>query len=463
MDRPVAEAKPVGNNLRSTCNICHRRGHKSTGNKNSEGCLLGEPCRGYIFCGRQDKHRHDYMARLKQLKERESQLAKQISAKETELKQLHEFQSRSASVFTSAITPRLFAAFPEKYNRRTTTGKTALLHDISILRKVYNNQAKNIPILCSPQDDRQEFERAIAEAGDRERRKDPQESCTKIYDILINTSPVRRVRESPNTDSVECDASAEKNTEADRKNRRGKCHASVRTRPCRENFDSSQTSSEDEEVGAPRARSFRKYPRRDYRDYPAYPPPFFHYGYQPPVPSVYPPPLIQVGQEHLQHLGLRNPVLTQRMPQSMPTPHSRQYPYFDLNLSPYHAGFRTDSQMGFPNRSHEMSDLCQPAVESDIQLASCHRNISVVDQSSSKPTFKNSVADVSMGTADRQQAMRDENNSVCVINTTQPAASVPFVPQDATTPNTSNMEALFEAALLLQTSKGTPTETETSS
>ncbi|XP_070581992.1 uncharacterized protein [Ptychodera flava] len=195
MERPVAEAEPVGTNRRSTCNVCHRRGHKSTGNKNNEGCLVGEACRGYIFCGRQDKHKNDYFARLRKLKEQENKLTKAITEKENELQQIRDFESRSEGGFTLAIMPRLQTAFPEKYNLRSVQGKIALQRDISVLRKAYNNKVQQIPTEMSPRDDRREFSRVMEEQLKSTVKTssfcETTESRAKIYDLLTKCSPVK--------------------------------------------------------------------------------------------------------------------------------------------------------------------------------------------------------------------------------------------------------------------------------
>ncbi|XP_070554768.1 uncharacterized protein [Ptychodera flava] len=338
MDRVVTEAKPVGTNLRSTCNICHRRGHRATGNRNSEGCPLGEPCRGYIFCGRSDKHKHDYMARLKQLKERESQLTKVITSKENELKQLHDFQSRSTSVFTTTITPRLLAAFPDKYNRRTTTGKTDLQRDLSILRKAFNNQVKNLPALSNAENDRTIFSRAIKEqlrsmnseySGCSTEEK---ESCTKIYDILINASPVQTMKSHQTSDlsDTECaNSSGHHKQERIRKCRKriGRCADREA-----ENVESSQ--SEDDDITPHQLKGIARANRREsYRDMFYYPPPIYPFHFQPsltPDPGYTRAPA-QLLPDHVYAQQFRHPFYSSQHVSSTQGPN---FPYYGMGLSP---------------------------------------------------------------------------------------------------------------------------------
>ncbi|XP_077863627.1 uncharacterized protein LOC144347842, partial [Saccoglossus kowalevskii] len=185
LDRPVQEPEPVGTNIRSTCQICHRKGHKATGNRNNDGCLVGEPCRDYIFCGRKDKPKQDYVARIKKMKDREAKLTKEITGKENELKQLRDFHSRAMSVFTTTITPRLQAAFPEKYSAQSKAGRLELLRDISILRKAYNSNVNSLPTQDSPQTDRTEFLLALRkQSAEFPGVQNAPNSCEVVYGLL---------------------------------------------------------------------------------------------------------------------------------------------------------------------------------------------------------------------------------------------------------------------------------------
>ena len=66
----------------------------------------------------------------KQLKE----VQKEIDTVTMEKKNFDSFQSKSISAFSSAVTPRLTKAFPEKYSLKTAQGKLELQKDIATLR-----------------------------------------------------------------------------------------------------------------------------------------------------------------------------------------------------------------------------------------------------------------------------------------------------------------------------------------
>ncbi|XP_070582212.1 uncharacterized protein [Ptychodera flava] len=255
LERPVREASPVGSNTRSTCAICHRRGHRATGNKNSEGCLLGEACKGFVYCGRKDKHTQDHFAQVKKLKEKESKKAKQITQTETELKVLEDFQSKSISAFTTEITPRLMRAFPEKYQARTTKGKVELQHDIGILRVAYDNNISKLPQNDDSHVDRREFSKHLQEVGNSvysSVKQVPSSSkCSADYlQELLKSSPVRS--------SGQCTSSPES-----RKTRGRRCDTEQSEKKRRKNKrERSSSDSSGSEYTNIEAEAYDKYMRR---------------------------------------------------------------------------------------------------------------------------------------------------------------------------------------------------------
>ncbi|XP_070560458.1 uncharacterized protein [Ptychodera flava] len=200
MERPVALASPIGTNRRSTCAVCHRAGHRATGNKNNESCLVGTPCKGYLYCGRKDRHKQDHLkfAKVARLKEEESKKTREIREKESQLKQLEDFQSKTISAFSIAIGSRLTRAFPEVYNPKTQSGKVELQRDLTILREAYGNNVNKIPVHVDVASDRAEFSKILNEkkkklygSGNTSQQDKCSAASAEYIRSLMSVSPIK--------------------------------------------------------------------------------------------------------------------------------------------------------------------------------------------------------------------------------------------------------------------------------
>ncbi|XP_070557192.1 uncharacterized protein [Ptychodera flava] len=238
------------------------------------------------------------MARLKKLKEKESQLTKDIALKEDEVKQLHDFQSRSTSVFTTTLTPRMIAAFPERYSCRTQSGKVSLQRDISILRQGYNNKAKNIPAPSTIQADREEFSRVIKEQmklmkleNDTITNSD-EESCTKIYNILM-TSPVKSGEDNVVSDvEMKASCTGKRTKKSLRSTRKAVARPPPSDKTCANDINLPSSSDEDEVVPRRKSKPDRNFASRDDPNFYPYTPPWYPYGFHTPVGYMSPPTAI---------------------------------------------------------------------------------------------------------------------------------------------------------------------------
>ncbi|XP_070538107.1 uncharacterized protein [Ptychodera flava] len=419
---------------------------------------------GNIFCGRQDKHKHDFMARLKKLKEKESQLTKDIALKEDEVKQLHDFQSRSTSVFTTTLTPRMIAAFPERYSCRTQSGKVSLQRDISILRQGYNNKAKNIPAPSTIQADREEFSRVIKEQmklmkleNDTITNSD-EESCTKIYNILM-TSPVKSGEDNVVSDvEMKASCTGKRTKKSLRSTRKAVARPPPSDKTCANDINLPSSSDEDEVVPRRKSKPDRNFASRDDPNFYPYTPPWYPYGFHTPVGYMSPPTAI-----HSQFDYFHRPM--QVIPPTRPSP----MPFREGIYPGYGMGFLPQQVTGHQNTGNVMGSQFvenpqprAPEILSSFPMPSRPRDNQLQSRTSETMTavrqFTDNTGNTSeVGSSDYQRQLGRDRLTETRTNTapqpepqTQPTITNVSHNSDGANENTSNMNALFEAALLLQ-------------
>ena len=127
----VVEPPRVGSYATMICGNCHIRGHRAEGN--CGGSCKSPPCQSFISCGQKKKH-PEHTEEMRKMKKQLKEVQKEIDTVTMEKKNFDSFQSKSISAFSSAVTPRLTKAFPEKYSLTTAQGKLELQKDIATLR-----------------------------------------------------------------------------------------------------------------------------------------------------------------------------------------------------------------------------------------------------------------------------------------------------------------------------------------
>ena len=127
----VVEPPRVGSYATMICGNCHIRGHRAEGNRG--GSCKSPPCQSFISCGQKKKH-PEHTEEIRKMKKQLKEVQKEIDTVTMEKKNFDSFQSKSISAFSSAVTPRLTKAFPEKYSLTTAQGKLELQKDIATLR-----------------------------------------------------------------------------------------------------------------------------------------------------------------------------------------------------------------------------------------------------------------------------------------------------------------------------------------
>ena len=204
------------------CGNCHIRGHRAEGNR-ANGSCKSSPCNSYISCGQKKKH-PEHFEEIRKMKKQLKDLQKEIDTVAMEKKNFDSFQSKSISAFSSAVTPRLAKAFPEKYSLRTAQGKLELQKDIATLRLACAN--KILPLADSISD-RELFTSLL----DKQRNV-----MNEVYvpvDVKTNTngnqttvnfavSPVRTERRQKRSRSPSSESSEESESSPERKHKRRK-------------------------------------------------------------------------------------------------------------------------------------------------------------------------------------------------------------------------------------------------
>ena len=248
----VVEPPHVGGYATMICGNCHIRGHRAEGNRGNGSCK-SPPCNSYISCGQKKKH-PEYFEEIRNMKKQLKDLQKEIDTVTMEKKNFDSFQSKSISAFSSAITPRLAKAFPEKYSIKTAKGKLELQKDIATLRLACANK---IPLRADSISDRELFTSLL----DKQRK-----IMNEVYapvdvkasangnqtTVNFAVSPVRTERRQKRSRSPSSESSEESESSPERKHkrrkkkshRRKKSSRSKKSRKKRRKYDSSSESED---------------------------------------------------------------------------------------------------------------------------------------------------------------------------------------------------------------------------
>ena len=168
-----------------------------------------------------------------------------------EKKNFDSFQSKSISAFSSAVTPRLTKAFPEKYSLTTAQGKLELQKDIATLRLACCNKIPS----HADSSDRELFTSLL----DKQK-----EIINEVYvpvDVKTNAngnqttvnfavSPVRAERRNKRSRSPSSGSSEESESSRERKRKRRKKksrHKKSRSKKCRKKHRKNDSFSESED------------------------------------------------------------------------------------------------------------------------------------------------------------------------------------------------------------------------
>ena len=138
LSRNVTEPPQEGQYKSIICGNCHLRGHRAEGNKNKAACK-NPPCILCVSCGQSKKH-PEHFEEIKKLSKRRKQLTEKLDILDKNKKHLAAFESKTISVFTTAVTGRLTKAFPDCYDTRAAAGKIKLQKDIATIRIACNNK-----------------------------------------------------------------------------------------------------------------------------------------------------------------------------------------------------------------------------------------------------------------------------------------------------------------------------------
>lgn len=202
------------------CGNCHIRGHRAEGNRGSS--CKSPPCQSFISCGQKKKH-PEHTEEIRKMKKQLKEVQKEIDTVTMEKKNFDSFQSKSISAFSSAVTPRLTKAFPEKYSLTTAQGILELQKDIATLRLACCNKIPS----CADSSDRELFTSLL----DKQK-----EIINEVYvpvDVKTNAngnqttvnfavSPVRAERRNKRSRSPSSGSSEKSESSRERKRKRRK-------------------------------------------------------------------------------------------------------------------------------------------------------------------------------------------------------------------------------------------------
>ena len=155
----------------------------------------------------------------KQLKE----VQKEIDTVTMEKKNFDSFQSKSISAFSSAVTPRLTKAFPEKYSLKTAQGKLELQKDIATLRLACCNEipsradTSDRELFTSLLDKQKEIINEVYVPVDVKTNANGNQTT-----VNFTVSPVRAERRNKRSRSPSSGSSEESESSRERKRKRGK-------------------------------------------------------------------------------------------------------------------------------------------------------------------------------------------------------------------------------------------------
>ena len=133
----VVEPSSVGSYESMICGNCHIRGHWAE--QNCGGSCKSPPCQSFISCGQKKKH-HEHTEEIRKMTKQLKDPQKEIDTVTMEKKNFDSLQSKSISAFSSAVTPPLTKAFPEKYLLKMAQGKLGLQKDIATLTLACSNK-----------------------------------------------------------------------------------------------------------------------------------------------------------------------------------------------------------------------------------------------------------------------------------------------------------------------------------
>lgn len=244
----VVEPPRVGSYATMICGNCHIRGHRAEGNRG--GSCKSPPCQSFISCGQKKKH-PEHTEEIRKMKKQLKEVQKEIDTVTMEKKNFDSFQSKSISAFSSAVTPRLIKAFPEKYSLKTAQGKLQLQKDIATLRLACCNE---IPSRADTSD-RELFTSLL----DKQK-----EIINEVYvpvDVKTNAngnqttvnfavSPVRAERRNKRSRSPSSGSSEESESSRERKRKRRKKkyrHKKSRSKKSRKKHRTNDSFSESED------------------------------------------------------------------------------------------------------------------------------------------------------------------------------------------------------------------------
>ena len=244
----VVEPPRVGSYATMICGNCHIRGHRAEGNRG--GSCKSPPCQSFISCGQKKKH-PEHTEEIRKMKKQLKEVQKEIDTVTMEKKNFDSFQSKSISAFSSAVTPRLTKAFPEKYSLTTAQGKLELQKDIATLRLACCNK---IPSRADSSD-RELFTSLL----DKQK-----EIINEVYvpvDVKTNAngnqttvnfavSPVRAERRNKRSRSPSSGSSEESESSRERKRKRRKKksrHKKSRSKKSRKKHRKNDSFSESED------------------------------------------------------------------------------------------------------------------------------------------------------------------------------------------------------------------------